>query len=241
MASTYQPAATLTRGLHKMLTLLLVVLVALTALLTGARPARAAPAYTIKDLGPLWSTGDADSVDSKATAINYSGQVVGWSGYIGSTGHAFLWENGAMRDLGTFPIGDVGGESEATDINDSGQVVGEADGDIGGQIAPIPFLWQNGAMRDLGTLGGAESEAFAINNKGQVVGTSTDANGRDRAFLYDGTTMRDLNGVCCGWSLESATDINDAGQIVGVGDHDFAPRSFRLTPSYHVFMPVVKR
>src|SRR6476661_733981 len=45
---------------------------------------------------------------------------------------------------------------------------------------------------DLGTLGGGTSWANDLNNNGQVVGYSTNAAGRDRAFLFSDTNA---NGV----------------------------------------------
>jgi hypothetical protein len=33
-----------------------------------------------------------------------------------------------------------------------------------------------------------------------------------------------------GWVVQRATDINNAGQIVGSGLHNGRPRAFRLTP-----------
>ena len=49
-------------------------------------------------------------------------------------------------------------------------------------------------MTDLGTLGGTESWAQGINASGQVVGSSyTTGNHAWRAFLYNGSTMTDLN------------------------------------------------
>ncbi len=55
---------------------------------------------------------------SYAYDINDSGQVVG-TAFTESAKHAFLYDGGAMTDLGT-----LGVSSYANAINDSGQVVG---------------------------------------------------------------------------------------------------------------------
>ena len=60
--------------------------------------------YTITDLGGL-----SGSPFANVTDINNFDQVVGTS-----ANHAFLWENGAMIDLGTLG----GGRSVANAIND---------------------------------------------------------------------------------------------------------------------------
>jgi probable HAF family extracellular repeat protein len=70
-------------------------------------------------------------------------------------------------------------------------------------------------MLDLGTLSGGFSAALDINNRGQIVGDSN-----NRAFLYQDGSMYDLNSLIdpsSGWVLESASAINDSGQIVGYG------------------------
>ncbi len=57
---------------------------------------------------------------------------------------------------------------------------------------------------------------MAINASGQVVGSSSTPSGGS-PFLYDGTTMRDLNNLLdasgAGWTVWQPVDINDAGQI----------------------------
>jgi probable HAF family extracellular repeat protein len=126
-----------------------------------------------RDLGTLGGDGGA------AAAINSAGQIVGWS--MTSTGalHAFVWQNGSMTDLGTFPGGN---ESIATDINSAGQIVGVSNNANGEYHA---FRWENGVMTDLGTLpGGISSSAGGINDEGDVVGFSGTATGEARATLW---------------------------------------------------------
>jgi probable HAF family extracellular repeat protein len=84
-------------------------------------------------------------------------------------------------------------------------------------------------MRDLGTLGGSYSSAYGINNYGKAVGFSKNASDADRAFLYDGTSLVDLNSLidsALGITLTEARDINDNGQIVANG----GGRAYLLTP-----------
>src|SRR5947209_372241 len=76
------------------------------------------------------------------------------------------------------------------------------------------FLWQNGVITDLGR-NSISTEPHAINNLGQIVGTDN-----NHAFIYNGGTFSDLNTLidpASGWTLSSASGINDLGQIVGSG------------------------
>jgi len=127
----------------------------------------------VQDIGTL--DGGKDTA-SAATAINDSGQVVGYSSFGGNSTHAFLYQNGSMQDLGTLH----GGYSLAFGINSQGDVVGESDGSA--------FLYRNGTMIDLrvatasGNFFGLE-RAFGINDSGQIAGDGTFLNIGTHAVL----------------------------------------------------------
>lgn len=201
----------------------------------------------------IWENGVMSALcafESWAAEINDRGQAVGT--VYGAKHKATLWEGGETIDIsgGTY--------SEARGINESGQVVGKADGRA--------CLWEDGVRIDLGTLGGSSSVAFAINDSGQVVGTEYGTGWRHgflwedgvmtdfgavnivldinnagqvvgesggHAFLWENGVMIDLNDMIpagSGWVLRQAQGINDVGQIAGTGYLNGVTRAFLLTP-----------
>jgi len=95
-------------------------------------------------------------------------------------------------------------------------------------------------MIDLGTLGGNSSYVRAINDYGQVIGDSNTADGQGRAFFWDKTSgISDLNNLVSApdWILYEASDINNAGQIVGRGVYNGQTRAFLLTPNTSKSVP----
>ena len=181
---------------------------------------RSARAFTWTSTGGMGGLGSLGG-PSFAVDVNNSGLVVG-VGYLVprlsafEPRHAFAWTGSTgMLDLGTLG----GRDSQATDVNDDGQVVGWTY-TVGSVVSCPPgpcirhaFLWTaTGGMVSLGTLGG-NSEATAVNAHGSVVGPS-DVTPGFHGFLWtpdDG--MTDLGTL--GGSVSAALDLNDGGQVVG--------------------------
>lgn len=154
--------------------------------------------------------GAPGGINSYATDINNLGHVVG---YI--TGNmnrkAVSWNGMAPVELGT-----LGGTySHVDSINDLGQAIGYSS--TAREQTFHATLWDGTTATDLSISGSLVS----INNLGQAVGTAYTDNLTLYAALWNGTTAMDLNTfldaatVSAGWSIRTATSINDAGSIVG--------------------------
>lgn len=138
----------------------------------------------------------------------------------------FFYDGSAMTNLRELGMTGAGILS-----NDSGQ--------IAGILYPgHAFIWSESAgMHDLGSIGEGYycSSISGLNNSGEVVGIyqNTSGTGSVKPFLYsDGRLFRleDLIPANSGWSIQSAADINDHGQIVGQGYYNGAFRAFLMTP-----------
>lgn len=174
----------------------------------------------------LPSTGHSASA---ATAINDRGVAVGISGdcdqAVGrfSARHAVLWDATGRPTR----LPDLGGVTWHTpmDINEAGDVVGFSNppggGDPNGDFQARGFLWVAGStgVIDLGTLDGdVLSQAMGINAHRQVVGLSFGGSAGPRGTLFHGDSLYDLNDLLVTPAIgviQSAQDINDAGQVTG--------------------------
>lgn len=195
----------MSRPMARSLGVFLALVMALVAL--PAPRAIARTAYMVTDLGYMWPN-----------AINAHGQIVGSVG-----GRAALYDSGVTVEL--VADGRALLSSEAHDINDGGLVVGCLR-DPAYQDAAV--MWSAGRMTTLGTLGGPSSCAQGVDIYGRVVGWSLNAPkdpraAERRAFLYNGGRMTDL-GTLPGDLDSQATDINEAGQIVGYSGVGDSPR-----------------
>jgi probable HAF family extracellular repeat protein len=162
---------------------------------------------------------------SAAFGINDSGQIAGVI-IVGSLLRAYIYSGGSVT-----PLTSVGDESKAFALNNNGQVVGWVYHNTSDTYEAFSYLAGNTTW--LGNLGQVNSSAYGINDLGQIVGRVY-GNGNDHAFIYSAGSMIDLNSLInpsLGWTLQSAQDINNAGQIVGYGlDSTGQGRAFLLTP-----------
>jgi probable HAF family extracellular repeat protein len=154
---------------------------------------------------------------------------------IGFINLGFVWENGQMRGLPTFPGGNNG---FATGANNLGQVVGWAENDVhdptcvSPQVLQFrPAMWELGPpdeIHDLPLISGDTSgAATAINDNGQAVGISgicDQAIGRHtarHAVLWQNGGVIDIGNLGAPW-WNTPTNINQRGDVVGfAGDPAF--------------------
>jgi probable HAF family extracellular repeat protein len=197
------------------------------------------------DNGTMIDLGTLGGNYSCAKGINDQGQVVGYAGLPGDTTvHAFLltprggvWfqdsdldgRNDFMIDLGTLNGWDY---SEATDINNAGQVAGVSGPVIGGSTQA--FYWDAASgLIGLGTPPGFPSSGVsAINASGQVAGFGQDpVTGHSTTFLWDAVSGMTVMDAGAGFTDSFASGINDAGQLVGNRWNDTTGSTFLWTPS----------
>jgi probable HAF family extracellular repeat protein len=210
---------------------------------------------TITQFGGSWSPTSINAINNTGRMVGQD--AVPWNLFFG---HATSWsQDGSITDLATLDgETDIFAYSSAANaVNDLGQVVGWStttsmsrfEGFGGCNGCPIhAVLWAaGGAIRDLGTLpGDTNSLAAKINFFGQVIGSSGNA---FDSFGYEPPSlvvtghpfiwtkfsgMQDLNRLIpakSGWILNTATDINVWGQIVGHGTRNGQTRGYLLTPT----------
>jgi probable HAF family extracellular repeat protein len=171
----------------------------------------------MRDLGTL---GGPDIVGFCNGGLNERGQIFGTSltnsipnpttGF--PTAHAFLWERGEMRDLGS-----LGGTISCPDsLNNRGQVVGQSN--LAGDQTAHPYLWDRGRMMDLDTFGGDNGQATDVNEAGEVVGEADLPGSQTHdAFLWKRGVKTDLGNL---GRTSFAYAINEREQVVGASRID---------------------
>ena len=164
---------------------------------------------TMRDLGTFGGT------LSGALDVNAVGQVVGYAALPGNAVlHAFLYD--ARTGAPIQDIGPADRSSQAYDINEAGQVAISSRG-ADGLLRAYRYDAGSGALNDLGLLPDSQgSEPHALNAAGHVVGYAYYPDGRQVAFVHDGTGMRSL-GTLNGGRFSDANAINASGLVVGYG------------------------
>jgi probable HAF family extracellular repeat protein len=194
---------------------------------------------TTREYTPVHLSTLGDWPASLAYGINAAGQIVGTT-----AGHAALWDKGVLKDLG-----DWGNEysvsTEATAINNRGQVVGYSYEDYGEGEVQEAFLWYKGTLTNIGfgvptdinergqvvgsdgglgwlwangVLTDLDIDPHAINSAGQIAGVIGGQNYGGSAAIWDKGRIIDLGALSHDPSFDfsEAFDINDGGQVVGL-------------------------
>ncbi|MFG0329662.1 MAG: hypothetical protein ACF8PN_07140 [Phycisphaerales bacterium] len=164
-----------------------------------------------------WSSGvfqllaeSPDTLLAEGFSVNGQGVICGTDGPAPFATRAAVWRSSgqSIQHLGTLG----GTDSWAFDLNESEQIVGWSEIEVGSGDRQA-ILWNDSGYTILGDLGFPHSEAYAINESGEVVGMSWTAELDSRAFHWQAGVMTDLGTL--GGSHSWAYDINDNGWIAG--------------------------
>jgi probable HAF family extracellular repeat protein len=168
--------------------------------------------WQVMDLGTL-----SGGLTASASAISDTGYVTGQSGRSGGPGHAFLYFNGNMTDLGVANYPPQSGISEGLGVDSAGHAVGYAYAPLSG---PDHAWYYDGTSQiDITPAGPSTyAHANAINSHGQIACTGTmqggGTNGRESAIFTVGGSWVEL-GIVAGFSTNEALAINNSAQVVG--------------------------
>jgi len=143
-------------------------------------------------------------------SMNPNGWSIGTSDDAGnSLPFAVLNEAGHRQEVTPCPISDEC-STQATGVNLSGQVSGIV-ADYSTDGVSHALLWD--AATGATTLLRPNSEAYGVNGVGQLVGGYQNASGHERAFLWDGSTFKDLGTL--GGKQAVATASPEQNEAVG--------------------------
>jgi uncharacterized membrane protein len=173
-----------------------------------------------------------DHFQSLANDINDAEVVVGMSLNFFEA-RAVSW----VRPTGTWEVTELPGlhpnsDSGADAVNSSGDIVGWSVSPVSSMEHAV--LWQADTVVDLGRVEGQRTYANGINDDGDVVGEYWNiglaggfVRSAGQSTLYD---LQELIPTGSPWTIRSAQDINNDGQITGYGVIDGFYHSFLLTP-----------
>jgi probable HAF family extracellular repeat protein len=163
----------------------------------------------------IWTNGSFSMLDlnGQATAISDGGAVAG-SGILSAGApkfHAFFWtpETGVL-DVGVLRSDEGNNLSLASDVNDSGEVVGTE-----GESSSQAFAWTRaGGIRPLAVKG--ESQAVAVNDSGEIAGSFADTQALPRVpfIIRPNGEVVELP-LPADRDVAQASDMNSHATVVG--------------------------
>ena len=163
---------------------------------------------------------------SRGEDVNDAGTAVGTLLYEPHGSAPFVYENGVLTML---PSVATAAETAAVAINDAGLIAGQTFDPLG------IVLWDGSSWHPIPTPALFDADIHDMNDCAQIVGAHhPEQFFKPHAFLISGGTAVDLNSQIpagSGWRLGTATAINDAGEIVGVGRHNGLQHAFLLEPT----------
>jgi hypothetical protein len=155
-------------------------------------------------------------------AVNKMGNMVGDAYDDRGRYHAFTWSPSNGQRI----LGPPDRYSSAVAINDADHILLQSGRDA--------YLDDAGNLQRLGLSSKFYNRPQAMNNCDFVVGGYGPNFDKYRAFLWSATAgFQDLNSLIprdSGWTLKSATAIDDRGEIVGRGEIHHDDRGFLLIP-----------
>lgn len=182
----------------------------------------------------LYSGGKMTDIDptseSAGTAINDAGQVIGYEETSAVTG--FFYAKGKLTPLQLAP----GQESNASELNASGEVAGDAYNSKGDDDL---FTYSNGVIKDDGGVAGDTIVAQGLNSSGEIFGYTRDLSDDFVPYIYEDGAIQRLNydlsiipTVDYGQgpqpqTLGSIGAINDSGDVIATAGFE----DYLLTPA----------
>jgi probable HAF family extracellular repeat protein len=169
------------------------------------------------------------------TGINNRGEIVGE--YIIASRKESIMLRDRRGRITSFDVPGARG-TEASDINDRGQIVGTYSEDtpiVNNSARPRAYLldrFGRGKFTRIDFPGARVTVAAGVNNRGQVVGGYLDAQGTPHGYRWDKGRFTTID--VPGSSGTMVGDLNDRGEIVGVYSDD--PNDPTGTTEAHGFL-----